>query len=255
MHYTIPVSQRQRKLIKSLHRKQKRDENDLFVAEGIKLCQELIDSEFEAIQIVAKESPPQEVVKLLDRFNTKGVPVYTCPKHKFTQLCKQKTPEGIMAVVGRKELEIDTKKSFVALDGVSDPGNVGTIIRTADWFGIKQVILGAESADQFGPQAVRASMGSIFRTTVVYREDLSEFIKENFDGVDLYSADSNSKNPLEKVKPAKQIGLIFGSESHGLSEDLQKLVKNDFQITGNGSSDSLNVAVSAGIALNYFTKQ
>src|SRR5690606_4407060 len=142
--------------------------------------------------------------------------IYTAPKHKFRQLVKQKTPEGILAVVGLKELEFDPNESFIALDGVADPGNVGTIIRTADWFGIKQVFLGAESADQFGPKVVRSSMGSIFRLKVLYKENLAEFLKENFSKIDIFAADSNAKKPVEKIKHNGKFGLVFGSESHGL---------------------------------------
>lgn len=254
MHYTIPISLGQRKLIKSLYRKDKREEHDLFIAEGIKLCEELLESEFDVIQVIVRESPTQRIIQLVDKYNEIGVPIYTAPKHKFRQMQKQTTPEGIIAVVGMKELEFLPNESFIALDGVSDPGNVGTIIRTADWYGIKQVFLGAESADQFSPKVVRSSMGSIFRTKVLYRENLAEFLQENFDKIDIFAADSNAKTPVEKLKHNRKYGIIFGSESHGLSKELDNLVKEKFVLEGKGSSESLNVAVSAGISLHYFAK-
>lgn len=254
MHYTIPISQGQRKLIKSLYRKDKRDEHDLFIAEGIKLCDELIDSEYDVIQVIVRESPPQQIIEIADLYNDMGVPVYSAPKHKFRQLVKQTSPEGIIAVVGLKELDFIPNESFIALDGVSDPGNVGTIIRTADWYGIKQVFLGAESADQFGPKVVRSSMGSIFRLKVLKTDDLAGFLKENFSDVEMFAADSNAKTPVEKIKHNGKYGIVFGSESHGLSEEMEKLIKDKFVLEGKGSSESLNVAVSAGISLHYFAK-
>jgi TrmH family RNA methyltransferase len=254
MHYTIPISLGQRKLIKSLYRKDKREEHDLFIAEGIKLCEELLDSEFDVVQVIVRESPTQAIIELVDKYNEMGVPIYTAPKHKFRQLQKQTSPEGIIAVVGLKELDFIPNESFVALDGVSDPGNVGTIIRTADWYGIKQVFLGAECADQFSPKVVRSSMGSIFRLRVVYKDNLAEFLKENFGKMDIFAADSNAKTPVEKLKHNGKYGIVFGSESHGLSNEMKKLVKQKFVLQGNGNSESLNVAVSAGISLHYFAK-
>ncbi|MER3329616.1 MAG: RNA methyltransferase, partial [Candidatus Kapaibacterium sp.] len=244
----------QRKLIKSLYRKDKRLEHDLFIAEGIKLCEELIESEYEVIQVIVRESPPQKIIELADEFNEMGIPIYSAPKHKFRQLVKQTSPEGIIAVVGLKELEFLPSQSFIALDGVSDPGNVGTILRTADWYGIKQVFLGAESADQFGPKVVRSSMGSVFRLKILYKENLAEFLKDNFSDVDIFAADSNAKTPIEKLEHNGKFGIVFGSESHGLSKELDDLVKSKYVLQGIGSTESLNVAVSAGISLHYFAK-
>lgn len=254
MHYTIPISLGQRKLIKSLYRKDKREEHDLFIAEGIKLCEELLDSEFEVVQVIVRESPTQKIIELVDKFNEMGVPIYTAPKHKFRQMQKQTSPEGIIAVVALKEQDFLPNESFVALDGVSDPGNVGTIIRTADWYGIKQVFLGAECADQFSPKVVRSSMGSIFRIKVVNIEDLAGFLEENFSKMEIFAADSNGKTPVEKVKHNGKYGIVFGSESHGLSKEIVKLAKEKFVLERKGNSESLNVAVSAGISLHYFAK-
>lgn len=255
MHYTIPISQGQRKLIKSLYRKDKRDEHDLFIAEGIKLCEELIDSDYDVIQVIVRESPSQKIIEIADQYNDMGIPVYSAPKHKFRQLVKQTSPEGIIAVVGLKELDFLPNESFIALDGVSDPGNVGTILRTADWYGIKQVFLGPESADHFSPKVVRSSMGSVFRLKILKQDNLAEFLKENFSNVDMFAADSNAKTPIEKLKHSKTYGIVFGSESHGLSDELEKLIKDKFVLEGIGSTESLNVAVSAGISLHYFAKQ
>ena len=88
--------------------------------------------------------------------------------------------------------------------------------------------MGAESADQFSPKVVRSSMGSVFRVKVLYKQDLAGFIKENFSDIDIYAADSNAKTPIEKLKHGKKFGIVFGSESHGLSDELQELVKDNY---------------------------
>ncbi|HPP40133.1 MAG TPA: RNA methyltransferase, partial [Candidatus Kapabacteria bacterium] len=147
-----------RKFIKTLHHKQTRDERGLFVAEGEKLVEELLKSSFQAEFIVVRESASSNIIDLADKFNERGIAVYTAPKHQFDQLCDTKTPQGILAVVNTREQKVLPKESFIALDGVSDPGNLGTIIRSADWFGIKQVIIGNAGVDGLNPKTVRSTM-------------------------------------------------------------------------------------------------
>ncbi len=250
----MPISQRLKKFIKSLHQKATRDENELFVAEGEKLAEELLASEYLAEFIVVRESSAINIVELADQFSERGVPVYIAPKHQFDQLCDTKTPQGIIAVVNNKEQAFYPKESFIALDGVADPGNVGTIIRTADWFGIKQIIVGNECADGFGPKTVRSSMGSIFRVSVHYTDNLADYLKSKFKSVKLFGADSNAETLIGKVKPTKQFGLVFGNESKGISSEVSSALSSTFKIEGIGEAESLNVAVSVGISLYHFTK-
>jgi TrmH family RNA methyltransferase len=253
MHYTIPISQRLRKLIKSLHQKQFRDENDMFLAEGEKICSELYKSDYGADLIVIKDSPTSEIVNLVDKYAAKGIPIYTAPKHQFDQMCDTRTPQGILAVVTKKELNIDSDKPFVMLDGVSDPGNMGTIIRTADWFGIDQIIIGNEAVDQYNPKTVRSTMGSLFRTKVFYQDDLAAFIKDVFADHDLYAATLRAKKSMQSIEPGEKFGLVLGSESKGISKKLSRLVKNKFRIEGGGKTESLNVGIALGIILYHFS--
>lgn len=255
MHYSMPISQRLKKLIKSLHHKQFRDQNALFIAEGEKLVEELLKSEYNAELIVIKDSPNSNVVEFVDKFVDRGVAIYTAPKHQFDQICDAKTPQNILAVVSSKELEIDKNKSFVALDGISDPGNLGTIIRTADWFGVEQIILGPECADCYNPKTVRSTMGSIFNKTIVSTDNLKEFIKDNFPKFDVYGAALEAKDFIEDISLKNgKYGLVFGSESHGISEDVSDILTQKFKIRGNGDAESLNVAIAAGISLYHFSK-
>ncbi len=254
MHYAIPIGQSLRKFIKTLHHKQTRDERGLFVAEGEKLVEELLKSLFQAEFIVVRESASSSIINLANKFNERGVAVYTAPKHQFDQLCDTKTPQGILAVVNTREQKILPKESFIALDGVSDPGNLGTIIRAADWFGINQVIIGNAGVDGLNPKTVRSTMGSIFRINVIYTENLVEFLQKHFPKVKIFGADIASNNLIDTIKHPKQFGLVFGNETQGISSEVKEILCSTFKIPGYGQAESLNVSVSVGISLYHFTK-
>lgn len=253
MHYAIPISQRLKKFIKSLHQKQFRDENSLFVAEGEILVGELLESGYQPELLVVRESSPSNIIGLADSYSERGIPVYLAPKHQFEQLCDTKSPQGIIALVNYKEQTKYPKDSFIVLDGVADPGNLGTIIRTADWFGIRQIILGNDAVDGFNPKTVRASMGSIFRVSILTADNFTEYFKKNFKSVKLFGASLDADNTIDKIKAPKQYGLVFGNEAKGISEEMASLISEKFKIEGKGSAESLNVAVSVGISLYNFT--
>lgn len=251
----MPITQRLKKLVKSLHQKQFRDQNSLYVVEGEKLAKELLKSENLPELLIIRESPTSDVQDIVTYYGDKGIAVYSAPKHMFDQLSDTKTPQSILSIVTIPQVPELDDSSFIALDGIADPGNVGTIIRTADWFGINQVILGRDCADIYNPKTVRSTMGSIFRVKVRYEPLLSEFIRDNFKGHKIYAAELSSSNTLESIKVPKKFGIIFGSESHGVSNEVKSIVNSDFIISGTGSAESLNVAVSAGITLHYFSKK
>lgn len=252
MHYSTPITQRLKKLIRSLHQKQYRDHHSLFIAEGEKICAELLKSDYMAETIVFRDMPSSDVIDIVEAFTDKGVPINSAPKHLFDQMCEAKTPQGIIAVVNKKPSKINKKGSFIILDSISDPGNVGTIIRTAEWFGIKQVFLTGDSADHFSPKAVRSSMGSIFRLNIHHIDTMGEFLEKNFPGVPIFGGSLEAKTNIDTLSPKGQYGIVFGSESHGISDTISKLVTEQFIIKGTGSADSLNVAVSVGITLFHF---
>lgn len=250
----MPITQRLKKLIKSLHQKQFRDQNGLFIAEGEKLAFELVKSNHVAELIVIRDSPSSDIIEVVNKYADNGVPVYTAPKHQFDQVCDTKTPQSILIVINIKEMQLDNSMPFIALDGISDPGNVGTIIRTAEWFGFKQVILGKDCADLYNPKTVRATMGSIFRMNVVNELELGELFKSQYDKFNIYGASIHSDKLISTFKPKKNFGLVFGSESHGFSADVEAAINQQFKIEGTDSAESLNVAVAAGIAMYHFSK-
>ena len=252
MHFSLQITQRLNKLIRSLRQRKFRDQNSLFVAEGEKLCVELLESEFVPELFVIREYPSADAVEIAENFSERGVPVYSCPKTQFDQLSNTKSPQGILSVVNFKETPVIDNESFIALDGISDPGNVGTIIRTADWFGIRQVILGKGCSDKYNPKVVRSTMGAIFRTTIVQKVELSEFLPEHFKGFEIYGASLESDKNIEDLSPKDKYGIVFGHESQGISDQVKEIITNDFKIRGDGDSESLNVATAVGISLYQF---
>ncbi len=255
MHFALPISQRLNKLIRSLRQKKFRDQNNMFLAEGEKLCLELLNSDFDPELIVIRSNPTSDLVEICENFSAKAVPIYTAPKLQFDQMSTSKTPEGILAVVHKQEREIDFEQPFLALDGISNPGNIGTIIRTAEWFGINHIFLGKDCADKYNPKVVRASMGSIFRSTIVHIDDLKTFIKNNYASFEIYGATLHAESELSKIKPKRKYGIIFGSESHGISQELEPIINKKFTIEGAGKNDSLNVAIAVGIVLYKFSQK
>jgi TrmH family RNA methyltransferase len=248
----MQVTQKLKKLVKSLHQKTFRDQSGFFVAEGEKLVYELSKSDFVTDLVVIRDSPSPEVIDLSEYFSEKGVPVYTAQKHLFDQLTDTKSPQSILAVVSIQFNEPDYEKPFIALDGISDPGNVGTIIRTCSWFGFDQILLGRDCADCFNPKTVRSTMGAIFKTSIHYAPDLPAYLEEHYSGFDILGATLHTDNLLQNIKVGKKFGLVFGNESKGISPQVANSLTSTYKIEGLGSAESLNVAIAAGISMYQF---
>lgn len=254
MLYTMQVTQKLKKLIRSLHQKPFRDQNGLFIAEGEKLVSELKNSDFTTELIVMRDSPSQDVLEMAEHYSENGVPVYTAQKHLFDQLTDTKSPQSILALVSIQTLEPDYNKPFIALDAVADPGNVGTIIRTAAWFGFDQILIGRDCADCYNPKTVRSTMGAIFNTAIHYAPDLVSYIGENYAGFDIVGATIHTDRSIESMKVKKKFGVILGNESKGISPELSDILTSKFKIDGSGTAESLNVAIAAGISMYHFKK-
>ena len=234
------INNREIKLINSLKRKKNRIEEGLFVVEGEKNAEELLHSNFQTIRIYATKDWSNEVehikisVKELDRISSLS------------------TPNRVLALVKVPEQElINTSITSLVIDGVNDPGNLGTIIRTANWFGIKQVICSSNSVDKFNPKVIMASMGAIFKTNVLYT-DLHQFLSDS--KLPIYGALLEGES-LYNVKLNNPCSLLLGSESHGISKELIPLITNKTTIPGGENTESLNLGVSAAIYCSEYFKQ
>lgn len=248
------ITSLQKKFIHSLKLKNQRLYSNLFIVESIKLCQELLNTDYKIEFFVITDNINQKIQDLINAAINNNIEVYYADNRVFDYISDMKNPEGILAVANIKEHSPDSSSSFIALDSVNDPGNVGTIIRTAEWFGFNQIILTNDSADIYNSKTVRATMGSLFRSKIIQTENLSEFIANNFSNHILYGAVLNSDTELRDCNPDKLFGIILGSESHGISNSISNKLHIHYKISGYGNADSLNVAIASAISLYHFSE-
>ncbi|MEP6700840.1 MAG: RNA methyltransferase, partial [Bacteroidota bacterium] len=172
---------------------------------------------------------------------------------ELERISQLKTPNKVLAIVQQFDNSgaIDTKnKISLVLDNVQDPGNLGTIIRTADWFGIEQIICSPDTADVYNSKVVQATMGSIVRVRVFYT-DLGKWLAEQKE-VPIYAAVLGGQD-VTGIKKISEAIIVFGNESKGISPEILQLVKTKLTIPKKGKAESLNVAVATGIILSHMT--
>jgi RNA methyltransferase, TrmH family len=161
------------------------------------------------------------------------------------------TPNNVLAVFEKKIVTAPGTikgKITIALDTIQDPGNFGTIIRTADWFGVEHIICSAGCADMYNPKVVQSTMGSLARVNIFYT-DLTNWLQEN-NSFKKYAADLDGKN-IGTIKNIKEAIIIIGNEGKGISNDVMKLVDEKITIPKIGDAESLNAAVATGIILSH----
>ena len=226
--------------IKSLGIKKYRDRLQLFVAEGITLVAEIQLSELKIEDIYATKSWIEE------NPNESATEVSV---KELGRLSSLKTPNQVLCVVQIPKYDLEPSKLAglcLVLDDISDPGNVGSIIRTADWFGVSHIICSMSSVDCFNPKVVQASMGSISRVKVHY-VDLKSFIESIRGKYPIYGLSLGGTSIYSKNLKKDSL-LVIGNESKGISADLSALVTDMIGIPAFGGAESLNVAVATSIA-------
>jgi TrmH family RNA methyltransferase len=240
-----------RKHIKKLQQKKYRREFGEFIIEGIKGVEEVLASGCMVTQIILEEDSRTPVD--LPLFVAGGPEVLYASKSDIKDIKTTETFPGIMAVVKMPETKLqdfDLEKPILCLDGVKDPGNLGTIIRTADWFGITNILLTDDCVDAYNEKVVRSTMGSIFRSKIVESEnimqDLPALKKQGYTLIGL----EMEGEPLQKMKPQAKTVYVFGSESHGISAKVQSILDSSCTIPRLGGSESLNVGVAVGVVLS-----
>jgi len=250
----MQLSHNLNKYIRSLHDNHTRDEEECFSVEGEKLCRELLTSTFITEGVVLRTPAAPHLLALAMEFSDKGTQVFTTDERGFRQISDMQSPQGILAIVRYPVARTIPSERLIILDSIADPGNVGTIIRTADWFGFDSILLCGSSAHRYHPKTVRATMGSVFRTNILQSTiNSTEYIRTHFSGYDLYGASLSATTRLHDLRPTTQrFGLVFGSESHGISKEIQALLTGEYIIPAVGAAESLNVAVAAGISLYHF---
>ena len=242
------ISRSEIKLIKSLKLKKYRIVNKLFLLEGFKSINEVLNSDYIVRKIILSKSLKDK----LKSFSKTRVKVDYFDKNSLSSIGNLKSNSDAIAIVEMKDnlRKIKFYNYTAILDGIRDPGNLGTIIRTCDWYGIKNIVCSTDSVDLYNPKVIQSSMGSFSRVNVFYR-DLREFFTEN--DLFVYGTILNS-NDYHKIKFKKKGALLFGNESKGISLPLHKYINKKISIYGNGKAESLNVAISSALIFDKVKK-
>ena len=237
------LTNKQIKLINSLHSKKGRKENDLFLVEGEKSLFELIKSDFEVDFFVICESQPSLAHKISQSSNA---PVYLVDIDTVQKLSTLVNNQIGLAVVQQKNFpsfQIQDRFTIV-LDGIRDPGNLGTIIRICDWYGFKQLVLSEDCTEFYNPKVIISTMGSFSRIEFAY-VDLPSFFKAHSEYKKI-GAVLNGENIHHYQFPEKGF-IILGNESNGIREEIMESLDERITIPAFGEAESLNVGISTAV--------
>ena len=240
------ISKNQIKFVKSLQKKKFRLESKCFVVESSKNVNEILHSNYKVQQIYATES-------WIEKHKIKNnISINQVNKNDLQRISALKTASDVLAVVHipLEKDDFDFSGINIVLDDVKDPGNLGTIIRICDWFGVKNIYCSENAVDVYNPKVVQSTMGSISRVNLYYT-NLFELIDKVPKSVNIYGAFMDGEN-LNDVKIIGDSIIVFGNESNGVSKDLESKLTNRITINKKGMAESLNVAVSAAIIINKF---
>jgi RNA methyltransferase, TrmH family len=234
------------KYIQTLGQKKFRQQEGLFIAEGPKLVKELLENK--KVTITEVFALPDWVKE--NRQLSAAAAWHEIEEADLEKISQLTTPNKVLAVV--KQFDIPDKvvingKIILALDDIRDPGNMGTIIRIADWFGIEQIVCSGDSAEMYNPKVVQSTMGSIARVHVFYK-NLADWLNQQ--KATIYTTSLNGKDIATMKKITDGI-IVIGNESKGVSDEIMELAAQKITIVKKGKAESLNAAVAAGIVLSH----
>ena len=237
------LSKNELKYIQSLCQKKQRAEEGLFIAEGTRLVDELLQSHY----------PVKKVYALADWVAANPllkIPVQQITAAELSKISLLQTPHQVLAIVEQKNpgpLPEKTNAFTLIVDGIQDPGNMGTIIRIADWFGIKQIVASTDTVELYNPKLIQATMGSFIRVSVHYTS-LEAYLQNC--PVPVFGALLEGKSLYEQLSVPEAM-LIIGNEARGIRASLLPLITNPVTIPRIGGAESLNAAVAAGIIVSH----
>jgi TrmH family RNA methyltransferase len=238
------LNKKEIKYIQSLSQKKYRDELNLFVAEGPKIVNELV------------KLMPQQVVAVYATADwhpdpDQSVPVIGINETELERISGLKTPNQVLAVLKKLQSgKPNTSQFTIYLDAIQDPGNFGTIVRIADWFGVADIVCSSGCADLYNPKVVQSTMASIARVNVFY-DETGDWLQDL--NVPVYAATLDGE-PVEKMNKPECGVLIIGNESKGISKEVLQKATKRITIAKRGEAESLNAAVATGIILSHILK-
>ncbi len=247
------------KNIRKLKDKKYRNLENKFIIEGVKIIKESIEESASIDTIVICE----ECIKggLIEQKLLYEVAKYNCvyvSKKVFQTISEVNNPQGILAIINKENLESEinlTEDIIVVLDGIQDPGNLGTIIRTVDSVGIKQILISKDTADAFNPKVVRSTMGAIFRVKIIEVENLAKTIKEiKKQKYEILVTSLQTDNNIYDIDLNKHV-IVIGNEANGVSQEIRELATVHAKIPMLGKTESLNASVATGIILYEYVRK
>ncbi|HOT95973.1 MAG TPA: RNA methyltransferase [bacterium] len=256
----MPISKQRLRALRRLRLKKFREQEQAFLIEGVRLCEEALRAE--AALVRAFHTPEatrnRRIQLLLQELSRHDVPLELMENAAFSLLAETEAPQGIAALVRKKQLPAFDPAAcrdplILAIDGLADPGNLGTILRTAEWFGVRSILLSRATVELHNPKVVRSSMGSLFRLRVYEDHDLLQTaVAARATGWRLLSAEAAGGDPSFTLAAGGRDLLFIGSEAHGLVTPLQELIDRRITIPG-GGAESLNAAIATAIVLYQLT--
>jgi TrmH family RNA methyltransferase len=252
------ISKKEIQYYSSLLTKKHRQIEKKFLVEGKKSVFDGVNSNYECEIIFVTNKFTEENKNSLDQLSKKKYRIETLKQKDFLQITDTETPQGIASVFLKPELEFSRdkfskEKVLVMLDNISNPGNLGTIIRNCDWFGVKNILLSENIVDYTNPKVVRASMGSVFHVKIFENVTINNLVDLKESGFEILCADIEGENVFIYKSEKKKI-LILSSESHGPSNEIEKNIDKKICIPKLGSAESLNVASASAVLLALLTK-
>ena len=237
------------KYIQSLGHKKFRDADGVFVAEGPKIVAEFLQSE--KLSLVQGFATSQWLSAHVDILDGRKKLISPVTDKELERISFHPSPHQVLAIFKKPVFKSQHEMTGIQLllDTIQDPGNMGTILRTADWFGVSRIVCSNDTVDAFNPKVVQSAMGSLVRVEVIYT-NLTEYIQAKKD-IPVYASSLDGEDIHENIPRSNAI-LLLGNESKGIGPELESLATKKIRIPGKGGAESLNVAVAAGILLSRF---
>ncbi|NNF59114.1 MAG: RNA methyltransferase [Rhodothermaceae bacterium] len=251
----MPLTRQRLKELHRLLRRKGRERVRQFLVEGVRSVEAAVQAKAPLVEVLVTHEAAEDV-RVIAVLDTLTVPVHTLPTREMARLTDTQTDQGLLgvatSVVADDLAALDAAQTVLVLDGVQDPGNVGTLIRTAAWFGAEAVLAGPGTADLESPKVVRSAMGGLWDLRLVRTDDLGAALARLADRMPIVGADLAGE-PAARWQPPEAGALVLGSEAHGLSEATQQHLTARVCLKGHPPRkgvESLNVAVAGGILLH-----
>ena len=243
---TLPrISHNLRNSIRDLHRSSFREERQEFLAEGPHVLDEILRAGIRPGVVIVRDDASFEIQDLVERCVHDNIPVFASGAKDMELMSDASAPQAVLCAAPYRTEDAIGERVLV-LDAVSDPGNVGTMIRCAAWFGFTDVVLGVGCADLYNPKTIRSTVGAAFHINVLRKRELSSWLQHISDRPHFAAVARGGESP-DRLVNESTFALVIGSEAHGISADVEASCTARLSIPGSGGSESLNAAMAAAI--------